>query len=88
VFHLVGSYSSNEKSLMLVGCKKMTTNEDAFPKEAKLNDDDDDDDKHGQHALASINSLTDIFDFHGGGCEATRRLYIDPVLCAAGLGAK
>eukprot|EP00978_Attheya_sp_CCMP212_P035738 scaffold157408_cov42-Attheya_sp.AAC.1 len=76
-----------EKALKLVGCENLASNDNAFPIEATLFGADDDDNKHVEQALATIRSLSGIVDLVGG-CGATRRMYIDPVLCAACLVAK
>lgn len=46
----------------------------------------EDSDDNVNHAIETINRLKSLIPIVGG-CEATRRLYIDPILCAAGLNA-
>mmetsp|Transcript_13999 Transcript_13999/g.25318 ORF Transcript_13999/g.25318 Transcript_13999/m.25318 type:complete len:145 (-) Transcript_13999:879-1313(-) len=84
------SITTIEKNLKLVGCENLAMNDNAFPIEATLfGANDDDNDKHVEQALAMIRSLrlsgiVDVICGYG----ATRRMYINPVLCAAGLVAK
>jgi hypothetical protein len=71
-----------EHALKLVGRESSFLGEDnaAFPAPLALDDSDD----NVKHAIETIKRLQNLVPIVGG-CEATRRLYIDPILCAAGL---
>jgi hypothetical protein len=69
VFNLVGRES-----------QKLEEDDTVFPEEVELGDSN----VNLAHALSSITRLKTLVPIVEG-CEATRRLYIDPILCAAGL---
>ena len=70
------------QALLLVGRESQSLSEDdaTFPQPVML----DKSDANVKHAVATISRLRSLVPIVGG-CEATRRLYIDPILCAAGL---
>lgn len=70
------------QALQLVGFQSQPLCEDdaAFPQAVTLDESDD----NVKHAITTITHLKILVPIVGG-CEATRRLYIDPILCAAGL---
>jgi hypothetical protein len=70
------------QALKLVSREPQSLCEDiaAFPQPVML----DASDENVKHAIATIVRLKTLVPIVGG-CEATRRLYIDPILCAAGL---
>eukprot|EP00545_Synedropsis_sp_CCMP1620_P011972 CAMPEP_0119017338 /NCGR_PEP_ID=MMETSP1176-20130426/16255_1 /TAXON_ID=265551 /ORGANISM="Synedropsis recta cf, Strain CCMP1620" /LENGTH=356 /DNA_ID=CAMNT_0006971035 /DNA_START=29 /DNA_END=1095 /DNA_ORIENTATION=+ len=60
--------------------QKLEEDDSVFPEEVELGDSN----VNLVHALSSITRLKTLVPIVQG-CEATRRLYIDPILCAAGL---
>lgn len=76
------SVTKIQQALKLVGRESSALGEDntAFPTPLTLDDSDD----NVKHAIETIKRLQNLVPIVGG-CEATRRLYIDPILCAAGL---
>jgi hypothetical protein len=74
------SITKLESALSFTGCNKLDIVSEGFPKMEELELDD----AHVKHAIDSINYLSGLVDIPEG-CESTRRLYIDPILCAAGL---
>jgi hypothetical protein len=74
------SITKIESAMQFTGCKNKMVLPKDFPKKEALTLDD----AHVKHAIDSIRYLSDLVDIPEG-CETTRRLYIDPILCAAGL---
>ena len=66
--------------MRFTGCGTLDIVSEGFPKMEVLELDD----AHVKHAIVTIDYLSGLVDIPEG-CESTRRLYIDPILCAAGL---
>ena len=74
------SITKLESAMLFTGCEYLKVVSQGFPKKEAFAPDD----AHVKHAIDSIKYLSDLVDIPEG-CESTRRLYIDPILCAAGL---
>lgn len=74
------SITKLDSAMQFTGCENLDIVSEGFPKMEELKVDD----AHVKHAIDTIKYLSGLVDIPEG-CESTRRLYIDPILCASGL---